>query len=65
MVTTFTAGPGIETLPQWIFNNMFRPNQLPTVNVVAVVVVTLSIIPVYIAQRLSVDPTGGLTSDED
>jgi putative spermidine/putrescine transport system permease protein len=65
VVTTFTAGPGIETLPQWIFNNMFRPNQLPTVNVVAVIVVTLSIIPVYVAQRLSADPTGGLTADED
>ena len=35
VVTTFTAGAGIETLPQWIFNNMFRPNQLPIVNVVA------------------------------
>lgn len=57
VVTTFTAGPGIETLPQWIFNNMFRPNQLPTVNVVAVVVILLSIIPVTIAQRLSADPS--------
>jgi putative spermidine/putrescine transport system permease protein len=56
VVTTFTAGPGIETLPQWIFNNIFRPNQLPTVNVVAVVVVTLSIIPLWVAQRLSADP---------
>ena len=56
VVTTFTSGPGIETLPQWIFNNIFRPNQLPTVNVVAVVVITLSIIPVAIAQRLSADP---------
>jgi putative spermidine/putrescine transport system permease protein len=65
VVTTFAAGPGIQTLPQWIFNNMFRPNQLPTVNVVAVVVIVLSIIPVYLAQRLSADPTGGLTADED
>jgi putative spermidine/putrescine transport system permease protein len=65
VVTTFTAGPGIQTLPQWIFNNMFRPNQLPTVNVVAVVVILLSIIPVYFSQRLSADPTGGLTSEED
>ena len=56
VVTTFTAGPGIETLPQWIFNNIFRPNQLPTVNVVAVVVIMLSIIPVWVAQRLSADP---------
>ena len=35
VVTTFTSGPGIQTLPQWIFNNMFRPNNLPLVNVVA------------------------------
>lgn len=58
VVTTFTAGPGDQTLPQWIFNNMFRPNQLPVVNVVAVVVIGLSIVPVYLAQRLSSDPTG-------
>jgi len=65
VVTTFAAGPGIQTLPQWIFNNMFRPNQLPTVNVVAVIVITLSIVPVYLAQRLSADPTGGLSAAED
>jgi putative spermidine/putrescine transport system permease protein len=65
VVTTFTAGVGIETLPQWIFNNMFRPNQLPTVNVVAVTVILLSIVPVYLAQRISADPTGGLTASED
>ncbi len=65
VVTTFTAGPGIQTLPQWIFNNMFRPNQLPTVNVVAVIVILLSIIPVYFSQRLSADPTGGLTPEQD
>ncbi|MCU1427755.1 MAG: spermidine/putrescine transporter permease [Actinomycetia bacterium] len=53
IVTTFTAGAGFETLPLWIFNNMFRPNNLPLVNVVATVVVLLSIVPVYIAQRLS------------
>jgi putative spermidine/putrescine transport system permease protein len=53
VVTTFTAGSGFETLPLWIFNNMFRPNNLPLVNVVATVVVVLSIVPVYLAQRLS------------
>ncbi len=31
VVTTFTAGAGIETLPQWILNNLSRPNQLPIV----------------------------------
>lgn len=53
VVTTFTSGPGMQTLPQWIFNNMFRPNNLPLVNVVATAVVLLSIIPVWFAQRLS------------
>jgi ABC-type maltose transport system permease subunit len=29
VVTTFTAGLGIETLPIWIFENMTRPQQAP------------------------------------
>jgi putative spermidine/putrescine transport system permease protein len=53
VVTTFTAGPGTPTLPIWIFNNLFRPNQAPVVNVVAVVLVLVSILPVWLAQRLS------------
>jgi putative spermidine/putrescine transport system permease protein len=52
IVTTFTAGPD-QTLPIWILSNLSRPNQLPIVNVVAVFVILLSIIPVYFAQRLS------------
>jgi putative spermidine/putrescine transport system permease protein len=55
VVTTFTAGAGIETLPQWIFNNLFRPNNLPLVNVVATVVVLLSVIPVWASQKLAGD----------
>ncbi|GGX95804.1 ABC transporter permease [Streptomyces minutiscleroticus] len=55
VVTTFTAGPGVETLPIWIFNNMTRPQQAPVVNVLAAVLVLLSVIPIYIAQRLSAD----------
>ena len=35
VVTTFTAGPQVQTLPLWIFQNLFRPNQAPVVNVVA------------------------------
>jgi putative spermidine/putrescine transport system permease protein len=58
VVTTFTAGAGIETLPQWIFNNLFRPNQLPVVNVVATAVVLASVIPVWLAQRLSEGSAG-------
>jgi putative spermidine/putrescine transport system permease protein len=58
IVTLFTIGPGQETLPIWIFNNLFRPNQLPIVNVVAVLVVLASIIPVYLAHRLTRDEEG-------
>jgi putative spermidine/putrescine transport system permease protein len=53
IVTTFTIGAGEETLPIWIFRNLFRPTQLPIVNVVALLVVLISIIPVYLAHRLS------------
>jgi putative spermidine/putrescine transport system permease protein len=53
VVTTFTAGPGTPTLPIWIFDNLFRPNQAPVVNVVAVILVVISILPVWLAQRLS------------
>jgi putative spermidine/putrescine transport system permease protein len=57
IVTTFTAGAN-QTLPIWILTNLSRPNQLPIVNVVAVLVILLSAIPVYIAQRLSRDTSG-------
>ncbi|GIM88598.1 ABC transporter permease [Paractinoplanes toevensis] len=53
IVTTFTAGPGVTTLPIWIFNNLFRPNQAPIVNVVAAVLVVLSVVPVWLAQRVA------------
>jgi len=58
IVTTFTIGAGAETLPIWIFRNLFRPTQLPIVNVVALLVVLLSIIPVYLAHRLSREEGG-------
>jgi len=53
VVTTFTSGPGVETLPQWIFNNLFRPNQGPIINAVAAALLLAFIFPVYLAQRLS------------
>ena len=56
IVTNFLSGPGVQTLPIWIFNNYSRPNQLPLVNVAAVLVLLASIIPVYIASRLTADP---------
>ena len=61
VVTTFTAGAGVQTLPQWIFANMFRTSQLPVVNVVATFVVLLSIIPVLVAQRIT-DGEGALAA---
>ena len=54
IVTTFTAG-GSQTLPIWILANLSRPNQLPIVNVVGVLVIALSAVPVYFAHRLTRD----------
>jgi putative spermidine/putrescine transport system permease protein len=68
IVTTFTAGAGSETLPIWILQNYSRPNQGPIVNAVGLFAVLLSIIPVYLAQRLTGEEavtqasTGGATA---
>jgi putative spermidine/putrescine transport system permease protein len=53
IVTTFTAGSGVVTLPIWILDNLFRPNQAPIVNVIAVVLVVVSILPIWVAQRVA------------
>ena len=53
VVTTFTSSAGLETLPLWIFNNLSRGEQAPIVTVVASVVMLISIIPVWLAQRLT------------
>jgi putative spermidine/putrescine transport system permease protein len=53
IVTTFTAGAGQTTLPIWIFQNLFRPNQAPIVNVVAAALIVISIVPIYLSQRLT------------
>jgi putative spermidine/putrescine transport system permease protein len=52
VVTTFTAGTQ-ETIPIWIFNHLRQANQRPIVNVVALVLIVLSTIPVYLASRLT------------
>jgi putative spermidine/putrescine transport system permease protein len=59
IVTTFTAGPGVTTLPIWIFSNLFRPNQAPVINVVAAVLVVLSLVPVWLAQRIGGSEAAG------
>jgi putative spermidine/putrescine transport system permease protein len=62
VVTTFTSSAGLETLPLWILNNLSRGEQAPIVTVVASAVMLLSIIPVWLAQRLTAEDgpvTGG------
>lgn len=52
VVTKYLAGTTL-TLPLWIYNNIQRPFNRPIVNVVSLVVLLVSLIPVYIAQRLT------------
>jgi putative spermidine/putrescine transport system permease protein len=61
VVTTFTASAQDRTLPIWIFQNLFRPNQAPIVNCVAAALVLFSAIPIYLAQRLSGDTSEAMT----
>jgi putative spermidine/putrescine transport system permease protein len=53
IVTTFTAGQGVTTLPIFILDNMFRPSQAPIVTVIAVVMIVVSIVPIWVAQRVA------------
>ncbi len=62
IVTTFTAGAGVQTLPIWIFSNLFRPNQAPVVNVVAAALILLSVLPIWLAQRLAGSDEGVASS---
>jgi putative spermidine/putrescine transport system permease protein len=61
IVTTFTAGAQ-TTLPIFILNNLRQGQQLPVVNVVAFGVILLTVVPVWVAQRLTTEgdaPAGG------
>jgi putative spermidine/putrescine transport system permease protein len=60
IVTIFTAG-GVKTLPIWIFQSFRLNNQVPLVNVAGVVAILLSVVPVYIATRLSSSAVGART----
>ena len=59
IVTLFTAGPGVQTIPLFIYSAFQRTSELPVVNVVAFVLILLSVIPVWLAQRLSGAETAG------
>ena len=52
IVTTFTAGQQ-QTLPIWIFSSLVRPRQRPVTNVVAMLVVLLTFLPIILSQRFS------------
>ncbi len=54
IVTVFTAGAQ-ETLPIFILDNIERGQQLPVVNVVALFVIVITVIPVALAQRVMRD----------
>lgn len=53
VVTNFTIGAGDQTLPIYIFNTLFRPNQPGKVYAVAVIAILFSMIPVYLATRVT------------
>ncbi len=52
IVTTFTAG-NQKTLPIWILGSLNRPRNRPVLNVVAILVMAVTLVPVFVAQRLA------------
>ncbi|MBX3599164.1 MAG: ABC transporter permease [Rubrivivax sp.] len=52
IVTTFTAGQQ-TTLPIWMFQELVRPRQRPVTNVVAVVIIALTFVPIVLAYLLT------------
>jgi len=56
IVTTFTAGPQ-RTLPIWLLNQLTKPRDMPITNVVALVVIAVTTLPIIAAYRLA-NPTG-------
>jgi putative spermidine/putrescine transport system permease protein len=54
IVTTFTAGLQ-QTLPIFILDNIKQGQQLPVINVIALFVIVVTVIPVALAQRVMRD----------
>jgi putative spermidine/putrescine transport system permease protein len=52
IVTTFTAGQQ-TTLPIWMLQELIRPRQRPVTNVVAVIIIALTFIPIVLAYSLT------------
>ncbi len=54
IVTTFTAGQQ-QTLPIWMLEELVRPRQRPVTNVVAMLVVLVTLLPILLAYYLTRD----------
>ena len=54
IVTTFTAGQQ-STLPIWMLSELIRPRQRPVTNVVAVLVIAVTLLPILAAYYLTRD----------
>jgi putative spermidine/putrescine transport system permease protein len=54
IVTTFTAGQQ-QTVPIWMLEELIRPRQRPVTNVVAMVVVLVTLLPILLAYYLTRD----------
>jgi putative spermidine/putrescine transport system permease protein len=54
IVTTFTAGQQ-QTLPIWMLEELVRPRQRPVTNVVAMIVVIVTLLPILAAYYLTRD----------
>ena len=52
IVTLFTAGHD-RTLPIWFYNELFRPRERPITNVVAVIVILVTLGPILLAYYLT------------
>jgi putative spermidine/putrescine transport system permease protein len=52
IVTLFTAGHE-KTLPIWFYSELFRPRERPITNVVAVVVILVTLLPILLAYYLT------------
>lgn len=57
IVTTFTEGQQ-QTLPVWMLEELVRPRQRPVTNVVAMVVVLVTFLPILFAYCLTRETSG-------
>lgn len=57
IVTTFTSGSQ-RTLPIWLLNQLAKPREMPITNVVALVVIAATTLPIIVAYRLTLGTEG-------